>query len=69
MSLWPLDHVTFRPVAMAGAKLVFNVENEQVKRLSLANEREQDRHNVRDIDNGSNRNYSDSRLLTHLTDL
>ena len=35
MSLWPLDQVTFRPVAMAGAKLVFNVENEQVKGLAL----------------------------------
>jgi hypothetical protein len=35
MSLWPLDQVTFRPVAMAGAKLVFNVENDQVKGLSL----------------------------------
>lgn len=35
MSLWPLDHVTFRPVAMAEAKLVFNVENDQVKGLSL----------------------------------
>jgi len=35
MSLWPLDQVTFRPVAMAGAKLVFNIENDQVKGLSL----------------------------------
>jgi len=33
MSLWPLDQVTFRPVAMAGVKLVFNVD--QVKRLTL----------------------------------
>ena len=35
MSLWPLDQVTFRPVAIAAAKLVFNVENDQVKGLSL----------------------------------
>jgi len=35
MSLWPLDQVTFRPVAMAGAKLVFTVESDQVKGLSL----------------------------------
>jgi hypothetical protein len=25
MSLWPLDQVTFKPVAMAGAKLIFSV--------------------------------------------
>jgi len=34
MSLWPLDQVTFRPVAMAGAKLVFNIEDDHVKGFS-----------------------------------
>lgn len=34
MSLWPLDQVTFRPVAVE-AKLVFNVENGQIRTLSF----------------------------------
>ena len=34
MSLWPLDQITFKPVAVEG-KVVFNVENGQVKTLSL----------------------------------
>ena len=38
MSLWPLDQVTFRPVAMAGVKVVFKVENDQVKGLSLTHD-------------------------------
>jgi hypothetical protein len=35
MSLWPLDQVTFKPVAMDQAKIVFNVENGEVKSLSF----------------------------------
>ena len=34
MSLWPLDQVTFKPVAIDG-KLVFHVENGQVGSLSM----------------------------------
>lgn len=30
MSLWPLDQRTFKPVAIAGAKIIFNVEKESL---------------------------------------
>ena len=40
MSLWPLDLVTFRPVAISDAKLVFNVEDGQVRSLSFFHEGE-----------------------------
>jgi hypothetical protein len=35
MSLWPLDQVTFRPVAMAGAAVIFNVENGKATSITL----------------------------------
>jgi hypothetical protein len=35
MSLWPLDQVTFKPVALAGVRIIFNVENGHVTSLSL----------------------------------
>ena len=38
MSLWPLDQVTFRPVAIAGGKIIFNVENGEVRTMSLVND-------------------------------
>ena len=38
MSLWPLDQRTFTPVAMAGAKLTFEVENGKALRLILNHE-------------------------------
>lgn len=38
MSIWPLDQVTFRPVRMANAKLVFNVEDGTVRSLSLVHD-------------------------------
>jgi len=38
MSLWPLDQQTFTPVAMAGAKLTFQVENGKALGLVLNHE-------------------------------
>ena len=35
MTLWPLDQVTFMPVAIAGAKIIFQVDNGAVPALSL----------------------------------
>jgi hypothetical protein len=35
MSLWPLDQVTFKSVAMEGATLIFNVEDGQTVSLTL----------------------------------
>jgi catechol 2,3-dioxygenase-like lactoylglutathione lyase family enzyme len=38
MSLWPLDQRTFTPVAMAGAKLTFRVENGEAVGVTLDHE-------------------------------
>jgi uncharacterized glyoxalase superfamily protein PhnB len=35
MSLWPLDQVTFRPVAMANAKLIFKVKDGETTGLTV----------------------------------
>jgi len=38
MSLWPLDQVTFKPVAMDNATLKFNVENRKAVALTLTHD-------------------------------
>ena len=38
MSLWPLDQVTFRPVAMDGASLKFEVENGKAVAMTLSHD-------------------------------
>ena len=35
MSLWPLDEVTFRPVVMADAKVIFDVENGKAAGITM----------------------------------
>jgi hypothetical protein len=35
MSLWPLDHMTFRPVAIANAKLIFNSQGANTTGLTM----------------------------------
>ena len=42
LSLWPLDHVTFKPIAFDGAKVTFNVENGKTVGLTF----EQDGSNI-----------------------
>ena len=42
LSLWPLDHVTFKPIAFDGSKVTFNVENGKTVGLTF----EQDGHKI-----------------------
>lgn len=35
MRLWPVDQVTFRPIPIHGAKIIFNVENGETVSLTL----------------------------------